>query len=71
MANYTLDTPVKELMSNPETAAILKEVAPKLAENPMVANLPMSLKQLSGFASDKFTPEFLAKVEEALQKVEG
>lgn len=69
MAKYTLDTPIKELLSTEETAKIIEEIAPALTKNDMLKNLPMGLKQVASFAPDKLTPEFLTKIEERLAEL--
>ena len=72
MAKYSLATPVKEVFGNEETLAVLKEVVPGMVDGPMagmVKGLPMSMKDVLGFAGGKIPPEKAKELEEKLAEL--
>ncbi len=70
MAKFNLDTPISELLADEQAKAVLTEIVPGLADNPMVAGLPMSLSKLAAFPQAGFSDEVLQKVEEGLAKID-
>lgn len=70
MAKFTLETPIKELMANEKAVAAINSVAAGLADNAMLKELPMTLKQVAKFANGMLSDETLAKIEAALAEIE-
>ena len=69
-ARLNLDTPLETIMADATGAAIIEAAAPGTSAHPQYASFKgMSLRALSMFASDKLTPEVLAKLEAALAQV--
>ncbi len=69
MAKFSLDTPVKDLIADPESAAIMREVIPDLIDGPMagmVKDLPMSLNAIMKYAAGQIPEEKLKELEEKL-----
>lgn len=72
MAKYSLATSVKELFETEETLAVLKEVMPALVDGPMagmVKGLPMSMKDVLGFAGGKIPAEKVEELEKRLEQL--
>ncbi|MGX7951234.1 hypothetical protein ACWPM1_01600 [Tsuneonella sp. HG249] len=69
-ARLNLDTPLETIMADPAGAALIESVAPGTAAHPQYSAFKgMSLRELSMIASDKLTPEALAKLEAALAQI--
>ena len=69
MAKFSLDTPVKDLIADPESAAIMREVIPDLIDGPtagLVKDLPMSLNAIMKYAAGQIPEEKLKELEEKL-----
>ncbi|NMN05804.1 MULTISPECIES: hypothetical protein [unclassified Novosphingobium] len=63
-ARFTLDTPIATLVADAQAKAVIDKDLPGLASHPQFESFKsMSLKDLSGFAPDKLTPEVLGKVQ--------
>lgn len=72
MAKYDLTTQVKVLFENEETLEVLKKVVPGLVNSPMVGmikGMPMTMKDVLGFAGGKIPPEKVKELEEELAKL--
>ena len=72
MAKYDLNTPMKELVENEETAAVLRDVLPDLIDGPMsgmVKGLPMGLNAILGFAGGQIPQEKVKELEEKLAQL--
>ena len=72
MAQYNIDTPVKDLIATPETNEVLKEVLPDLMNGPMVGmvkDLPMSFKQILKFANGQIPDEKVQELEQKLAEL--
>ena len=69
-ARLNLDTPLETIMADAAGAALIESVAPGTAAHPQYAAFKgMSLRELSAVASDKLTPDTLAKLEAALAQI--
>jgi hypothetical protein len=69
-ARLNLDTPLETIMADAAGAALIESVAPGTSAHPQYAAFKgMSLRELSMIASDKLTPEVLAKLEAALAQI--
>ena len=64
----TLDSTLKEVLANPEAAAILDKYSPGFSKNPMLAlGMNMKLGQCVSFPQAKMTPEKIKALEEDLK----
>lgn len=69
-AKFNLDTPIQDIVADAKAKAVLDADLPGLTTHESYEMFKgMSLKQLSGYAADKLTPETLAKVEKDLAAV--
>ena len=63
-ARFTLDTPVEAIVADEKARAVLEANVPGITTHEHYEHFKtMSLKQLSGMAPDRLTPEVLAKLE--------
>lgn len=66
-AKFNLDTPVQDLVADAKAKAVLEANLPGISTHESYEMFKaMSLRQLSGYAADKLTPEVLAKTEKDL-----
>lgn len=64
------ETDIGTLLDNPATKAVLDKHIPGMSSNAQIDMArAMTLKQLQGFAPDKFSDETLAKVDADLAKI--
>lgn len=64
---FNLDTPVQDLVADAKAKAVLEANLPGISTHESYEMFKgMSLRQLSGYAADKLTPEVLAKTEKDL-----
>ena len=69
-AKFSLDTPIQDIVADAKAKAVLDADLPGLTAHRCYEMFKsMSLKQLSAYASDKLTPEALAKTEKNLAAV--
>lgn len=69
-AKYNLDTPIQDIVANPEAKAAFDAALPGVSTHESYEMFKtMSLNQLKTYAADKLTPEVLAKTEAALAAV--
>ena len=69
-AKFNLDTPIQDIVADAKAKAVLDAELPGLTTHESYEMFKgMSLKQLSGYAADKLTPEVLAKTEKNLAAV--
>ena len=69
-AKFSLDTPIQDIVADAKAKAVLDADLPGLTAHESYEMFKsMSLKQLSAYASDKLTPEALAKTEKNLAAV--
>jgi hypothetical protein len=69
-ARLNLDTPLETIMADAAGAALIESVAPGTSAHPKYRSFKgMSPRELSLIASDKLTPEVLAKLESALAQI--
>ncbi|WP_447727432.1 hypothetical protein [Sphingomonas koreensis] len=69
-AKFSLDTPVQDIVADAKAKAVLEANLPGISTHESYEMFKgMSLKQLSGYAADKLTPEVLAKTEKELAEV--
>lgn len=69
-AKFNLDTPIQDIVADEKAKAVLEANLPGIATHESYEMFKgMSLKQLSGYAADKLTPEVLAKTEKELAAV--
>lgn len=66
MAKFDLDTPIKDILADPQAKALLEKIAPALVSNPMVTGLPMSINQIKGYAADALNGDILDQIKDAL-----
>jgi len=60
---FTLDTPIATIVADPAGKAVIDKDVPGTTTHPMYEQFKtMSLNQLAPMASDKLTPEVLARV---------
>ncbi|MGB3717866.1 MAG: sulfatase [Candidatus Promineifilaceae bacterium] len=68
--HFNLNTPLKEIMADPDATAILNKHFPGFTENPMLKMAEgASLQQIAGFAASVFTDEKLTAVATDLQQL--
>jgi hypothetical protein len=61
---FSIDTPIGELLDNPDTLAVLDRHMPGLSTNPqigMARSMGLSLKAVAQFSGGKITDELLQK----------
>ncbi|WP_343518014.1 hypothetical protein [Sphingomonas sp.] len=69
-AKFNLDTPIQDIVADAKAKAVLDADLPGLTTHESYEMFKsMSLKQLSGYAADKLTPEVLAKTEKNLAAI--
>jgi hypothetical protein len=69
-AKFNLDTPIQDIVADAGAKAVLEANLPGISTHESYEMFKgMSLKQLSGYAADKLTPEVLAKTEKELAAV--
>jgi len=67
---FNLDTPVQDIVADAKAKAVLEANLPGISTHESYEMFKgMSLKQLSGYAADKLTPEVLAKTEKDLAAI--
>ena len=67
---FNLDTPIQDIVADAKAKAVLEADLPGITTHESYEMFKgMSLKQLSGYAADKLTPEVLAKTEKELAAV--
>ncbi len=66
MAKFDLDTPIKDILADPQAKALLEKIAPALVSNPMVNGLTMSINQIKGYAKDALSGDILEQIKNAL-----
>lgn len=69
-AKFNLETPIQDIVADAKAKAVLEANLPGISTHESYEMFKgMSLKQLSGYAADKLTPEVLAKTEKELAAV--
>ncbi|WP_375290580.1 hypothetical protein [Qipengyuania sp.] len=69
-ARFSLDTPIEQIVADPKGKAVLDADVPGLTTHEHYSAFKqMSLKQVAGFAPDKFPSEVLAKTEADLAAI--
>lgn len=69
-AKFNLETPIQDIVADAKAKAVLETNLPGISTHESYEMFKgMSLKQLSGYAADKLTPEVLAKTEKELAAV--
>jgi len=69
-AKFNLETPIQDIVADAKAKAVLETNLPGISTHESYEMFKgMSLKQLSGYAADKLTPEVLAKTEKDLAAV--
>jgi len=64
------DTDIGTLLDNPATKAVIDKYLPGMSTNPQIDMArAMTLKQVQGYAPDKFKDEDLAKIDADLAKI--
>jgi hypothetical protein len=71
-AKFTLDTPLADLVANPEAKAVLDKDLPGLTTLDSFDSFKSaSLNQVAPYSNGKLTPEMLAKVATDLAAIKG
>ena len=69
-AKFNLETTIQDIVADAKAKAVLETNLPGISTHESYEMFKgMSLKQLSGYAADKLTPEVLAKTEKDLAAV--
>lgn len=69
-AAFTTDTPIGDLLDNPDTKAVLKKHIPTVVGSDQIDMArKMSLRQIQGYAADVLTNAVLAAIDADLAKI--
>ncbi len=70
-AALTINSPIKDLLADPEAAAVLEEHLPELNDHPMLAQFQdSSLPAVAPMSQGRITPEILAEIAADLEALE-
>ena len=69
--HLTIDSPIKDLLADPEAAAVLEKHLPELNDHPMLAQFQdSSLPAVAPMSQGRITPEIIAEITEELAALE-
>ena len=69
-ASLTIDSPIRDLLANPATAAVLEEHLPELNDHAMLPQFQdNSLPEVAPMSQGRITPELLAEITDDLEAI--
>ncbi|HWQ05217.1 MAG TPA: hypothetical protein VN452_07665 [Longilinea sp.] len=68
--NFSIDSKVKEIMTTPESVAVIEKYLPGISKNPAVKmGYSMTMRAAAAFPASGISPEMLLKIDEDLKKL--
>jgi len=68
MAKFSIDTKMKDLLSDPAATAVLEEYIPGMSKNPQIKMAyGMTFKKVAGFPQTGLSKDQVAEIDQKLQ----